>query len=289
MTLDDFETKRIDFSKGGAFNPVIIGILNLTPDSFYPESRCLTSPPEEIIAHAFRMIDAGADWLDIGGESTRPGASPIMLDVELSRVIPVIRAIRHHSDICISIDTQSPQVMEAALLAGASCINDINALQHEGALSIAQRFDVPVILMHKKGMPETMQLNPEYPLGVIHEAHSFFEERIQACLNAGIKRDKLILDPGFGFGKTLEHNLELLRHLSEFKRYGLPLCVGLSRKHMIGQILNQPVEHRLIGSVIAAGYALQQGAHLFRVHDVRETKEAIVMLQSIILEQRINA
>lgn len=263
----------LDFTR-----PQIMGILNVTPDSF-SDGGCYIAP-EIAVERALAMIEEGADIIDIGGESTRPGAQPVTAAEETARVIPIIKAIRHHSTIPISIDTSKPEVMRAAVAAGASMINDVRALREEGALAAAAELNVPVCLMHMQGEPRTMQANPHYD-DVVSEVYRFLEARINAALAAGITRHHLLIDPGFGFGKTLEHNLLLLKELNRFKALGVPLLVGISRKAMIGQILDKPVEQRVYGSLAAAVLALSQGADILRVHDVAATVDVLKVWRGV--------
>ena len=259
--------------------PLIMGILNLTPDSF-SDGGCFLER-DRALRHAETMIAEGADLLDIGGESSRPGASPVSCETELSRVVPVIESLRAYQDVTISIDTNKPQVMRAAVEAGASFINDTQALQAPGALAAAAELQVPVCLMHMQGQPHSMQLQPHYEQGVLQATDAFFAERIQACLTAGIPRQHLILDPGFGFGKTVDQNLWLTKHVSTFRSHKLPLLLGFSRKSTIGSILKQTIEHRLLGGVSLAVYAILQGVSIIRTHDVGATKQALQMVNAV--------
>lgn len=258
--------------------PLIMGILNVTPDSFSDGGRY--TDLERAVAHALQMQSEGADIIDIGGESARPGAQAITIEEELQRVIPVISAIRKVSAVPISIDTYKPEVMLAAVAAGATHINDIYALRMPGALSAAKQCNVPICLMHMQGNPHTMQQAPHYE-DVIDEIKQFFAERIKACEAADIHSDKLILDPGFGFGKTLAHNVQIIKQLAEFKIFGLPLLMGLSRKASIGAILDKPANERLYGSIAASVLALQNGANIIRTHDVGPTLDAIKIVESM--------
>lgn len=259
--------------------PQIMGILNVTPDSFSDGGRYVA--PEIAVERALAMIDEGADIIDIGGESTRPGAQPVMADEEMARVIPIIKAIRQHSNVPISVDTSKPEVMRAAVAAGANMINDVRALQEEGALVAAAELNVPVCLMHMQGEPRMMQAHPHYD-DVVSEVYRFLEGRINAALAAGLARHHLLIDPGFGFGKTLAHNLLLLKELSRFKTLGVPLLVGISRKAMIGQILDKPVDQRLYGSLAAAVLALSRGADILRVHDVAATLDVLKVWRAVV-------
>ncbi len=259
--------------------PLIMGILNVTPDSFSDGGRFNQTPVA--IERVRRMIEEGADIIDIGGESTRPGAPAVSQEDELARVIPVIEAIRRDSPIPISVDTSKPPVMRAAVAAGASLINDVRALQEPGALEAAAELGVPICLMHMQGQPRTMQANPHYE-DVVGEVLAFLQQRIEACQGAGIAPDKLILDPGFGFGKTVAHNLTLFRELGRFVATGYPVLVGVSRKSLIGKLLGErPVEERLAGSLALATLAGWLGAAIVRVHDVRESADALAMCRAV--------
>jgi len=259
--------------------PMIMGVLNITPDSFSDGGQHFDVA--DAITSAKLMIAQGADIIDVGGESTRPGAQAVSTSDEIDRVIPVIEALYHASDVPISIDTSKPEVMKLAVKAGASMINDVCALSVNGALETAAMLNVDVCLMHMQGSPRIMQKDPTY-VDVVDDIKHFFIERVEACVAAGISEDKIILDPGFGFGKTLEHNLEILRRFSEFKSFGLPLLAGLSRKSMIGTILNdRNVDGRVVGSVAGAIIATQNGANIVRVHDVLETKDALTILRRV--------
>lgn len=256
-----------------------MGILNVTPDSFSDGGRY--DRPGAAIEQVRRMVAEGADIIDIGGESTRPGAPDVPLDEELQRVIPVIEAIRRESDISISVDTSKPAVMREAIQAGASLINDVRALQEPGALETAAELGVPVCLMHMQGQPRTMQASPHYD-DVVQEVRDFLLQRVEACRTAGIAQENLILDPGFGFGKTLQHNLRLLRELGTFVETGYPVLVGVSRKSMIGKLLNdRAVDERVAASVGLATLAGWLGAAILRVHDVQETADALAMCRAV--------
>jgi dihydropteroate synthase len=259
--------------------PNVMGILNVTPDSFSDGGRFIGR--DAALGQALAMVNEGADIIDIGGESTRPGATAVSVDQELQRVIPVIEAVREVTSLPISIDTSKPRVMREAVAAGASLINDVRALREEGALEAAAELGVPVCLMHMRGEPRTMQEQPQYK-DVVAEICDFLAGRVEACEGAGLNRGQLLVDPGFGFGKRLEHNLELLRRLGEFRRLGLPLLVGISRKSMIGAILGEvPVEERSHGSVAAALIAASQGASVLRVHDVRASVDALKVQRAV--------
>ena len=252
--------------------PQVMGILNITPDSFSDGSRFCQL--EQALTHAAAMAQAGATLIDVGGESTRPGAADVSCEEEMARVIPVIERIAAELDVWISVDTSKPAVMRESVAAGAHLINDVRALLEPGALACAAAAQVPVCLMHMQGQPRTMQLEPHYD-DLVGDICSFFDQRIGACLEVGIPREHLILDPGFGFGKTLVQNYQLLGRLDELARFDLPLLVGMSRKSMIGQLLDRPVEERLAGSLAAALYVVTQGAQIVRVHDVQETVDAL--------------
>jgi dihydropteroate synthase len=256
-----------------------MGILNVTPDSFSDGGDFIS--PELAISHAVQMLQDGADIIDIGGESTRPGAKSVSEQEELDRVIPAIEAIKQRLPVIISIDTSKPIVMREAVAAGAGFINDVMALQTPGAVAAAQELAVPVCLMHMQGQPRSMQKNPSYS-DVVVEILDFFKQRIADCVAGGISRERLLLDPGFGFGKTLEHNLKLLQRLGEFNRIGLPLLVGISRKSMLGAILGDaPVEERLYASLAAAVLALERGASIIRAHDVKPTVDALKVVHAV--------
>jgi dihydropteroate synthase len=250
----------------------IMGILNFTPDSFSDGGSY--QYVDSAVISALAMLENGATIIDIGGESTRPGAPDVALEEELSRVIPVIQAIREKSDCLISIDTSKAEVMRQAVNAGADIINDVRALQEPNSLATAAALGVPVCLMHMQGQPRTMQANPQYT-DVINDIQQFFIERISECEKAGITRDKIILDPGFGFGKTLAHNYHILKYIDEFKMMGCEVLAGLSRKSMIGNLLGRDVDQRLAGSIAGALIAAQKGAKIIRVHDVTETADAL--------------
>lgn len=259
--------------------PRVMGILNVTPDSFSDGGKYFSVT--SACKHALAMIADGADIIDIGGESTRPAALPITLDEELQRVIPVIQAIRKQTDIPISIDTSHPHVMSAAIAAGATMINDIRALTMPGAMEVLQQNPkIPICIMHMKGTPANMQNNPSYE-DIVSEVKQFFKERIEACEKNGIERQRLIIDPGFGFGKTAEHNLQLLKALPELQEFNLPILVGLSRKAMLEKLLGLPIAERLPASLALAVIAAQKGANIIRVHDVKETVEALAIVNFV--------
>ncbi|RRJ83541.1 dihydropteroate synthase [Aestuariirhabdus litorea] len=256
-----------------------MGVLNVTPDSFSDGGRFID--PERALQHAREMVAAGASFIDVGGESTRPGAEPVSVEQELERVVPLVAAIRAELDVVVSVDTSTPEVMREAVAAGAGLINDVRALQRPGALAMAATLEVPVCLMHMLGEPGTMQVAPHYQ-DVIAEVSAFLLQRIECCEAAGIDRSRLLVDPGFGFGKTLEHNLQLLRGLDRFARLGVPLLVGMSRKSMVGAVLGRadPAD-RLYGSLAVAVMAAQAGAQILRVHDVKETHDALAMVDAV--------
>ncbi|SEA89184.1 Dihydropteroate synthase [Thiothrix caldifontis] len=258
----------------------VMGILNVTPDSF--SDGGLFHGIDTALRHVEQMLQEGVDIIDVGGESTRPGAASVPIQVELDRVIPIIEAIRSRFAVPLSVDTSKPEVMLAAVAAGVSLINDVCALQQSGALEACAKLTVPVCLMHMQGQPRTMQQAPYYQ-DVIGDVRQFFQERIAVCELAGIDRKRLIVDPGFGFGKTLMHNVSLLRDLGEFSALGLPILVGLSRKTMIGNLLNnRPVHERVYGSVAAAVIAAMHGANIVRVHDVGATVDAIKLVNAVL-------
>lgn len=280
MIFLDCGGRKLDLS-----HPAVMGILNITPDSFSDGGVFLS--PENAITQALRMAGEGADIIDVGGESTRPGARPVSVQEELDRVLPVVKALHARTSLPISIDTSKPEVMRAAVAAGAGFINDVRALREPGALEAAAQLEVPVCLMHMRGEPRTMQDEPRYA-DVVTEVRDFLGQRRDACMEAGIPASRLVIDPGFGFGKTLEHNIELLRGLKKLGNLGLPVLVGLSRKSMIGKALGLPVEQRLHASVALALMAVQQGARLVRVHDVGPTVEALRMWQAVYPETTNN-
>lgn len=260
----------------------VMGILNVTPDSF--SDGGLFQVRDAALRHVEQMLTEGVDIIDVGGESTRPGAAPVTVQAELERVVPVIAAIRERFAVPVSVDTSKPEVMQAAVAAGADLVNDVRALQEPGALDACARLSVPVCLMHMQGQPRTMQQEPHYT-DVVQDICQFFTERMAACAQAGIARGRLILDPGFGFGKTLYHNLDLLNRLDEFAVLGLPILVGMSRKSMIGALLdNRPVDGRLQGSVAAAVIAAMKGASIVRVHDVAATVDAMKLVNAVVAQ-----
>jgi len=259
-------------------SPQIMGVLNITPDSFSDGGQF--NHLDKALQQAQAMIAAGSSIIDVGGESTRPGAVKVSEQDELARVLPVIEKLRQCSDIIISIDTSKPEVMRQAVAAGTNLINDINALRSEGALELVAELSVPVCLMHMQNKPETMQKKPDYD-DVVEQVNAFFLERLSACKEAGIKADRIILDPGFGFGKTLQHNLLLLKNLASFKKFNLPILAGLSRKSMFAEIVNKPVDQRLYASLSAALIAVSNGAAIVRVHDVEQTADMLKVYNAV--------
>jgi dihydropteroate synthase len=263
---------RLDLSR-----PLVMGIVNVTPDSFSDGGQHLQR--DAALTHAQQLIAEGADMLDVGGESTRPGARPVGIQEELDRILPVIEGLRG-APVPVSIDTFKPEVMRAAISAGADMVNDINALQDAAAMKVVSASQAAVCLMHKQGNPQTMQQQPEYQ-DVVAEVGEFLRERCAAAEAAGIQRDRIAIDPGFGFGKTLAHNLALLRALNRLAEPGVPVLAGLSRKSMLGALTGQDVAHRLPASVAAALIAVQHGANIVRVHDVRATVDALTIWNAV--------
>lgn len=258
---------------------VVMGILNITPDSFSDGGVFFAR--DRAVARAHEMLEQGAAIIDIGGESTRPGAQPVSLQEELDRVLPVIEALHASVPAILSIDTSKPAVMRAAVAAGAGLINDVLALRAEGALETAAELGVPVCLMHMQGEPRSMQDSPQYA-DVLAQVRDFLVERRLACVAAGIPRGRILLDPGFGFGKTLAHNCALLRGLNSLRDLGAPLLVGLSRKSLIGKALGLPVEQRLHASLALAALAVQNGASIVRTHDVAATCDVVRMTETVL-------
>jgi dihydropteroate synthase len=254
--------------------PLVMGVVNVTPDSFSDGGRFLD--PQAAVLHARQLAAEGADILDIGGESTRPGAEPVSVQQELERVLPVLEKL---TDYCVSVDTRRPEVMKPVLAAGASMINDVQALTEPYALEAVSATGCAVCLMHMKGLPATMQREPHYD-DVVAEVKSFLRGAVRKTRFAGIGADRIVVDPGFGFGKTAGHNLQLLRRLKEFADLEVPLLAGLSRKATIGKLTGRPVEERLAGSLTMALLALQGGAKILRVHDVKETRDLIAVWQA---------
>lgn len=261
--------------------PRLLGIVNVTPDSFSGDG--LSASLDAAVAHGLRLVEEGADALDIGGESTRPHAGEVSVEDELARVIPVIQRLARETAVPIAIDTSKPEVMRAAVAAGAGMINDVRALRSDGALDAAAELRVPVILMHMQGTPRDMQDAPQYD-DVVSEVHRFLTERIFACEMSGISKKKIVVDPGFGFGKTLEHNLALLRQLVRFTELGVPVLAGLSRKGMLGTLTGRAVDARVHASVAAALIAAQNGAKLLRVHDVAATVDVLKVWNAVVAQ-----
>jgi len=259
-------------------NPVVMGVLNVTPDSFSDGGR--HTDLRAALAHAERMAAEGAAIIDVGGESTRPGAAPVDVGEELRRVIPVIERLAGRLAIPVSVDTSKPEVMRAAIACGASMINDVAALRAPGAIDAAAESDAAICLMHMQGEPLTMQSEPRYT-DVLIEVRDFLRGRVARCVEAGIAASRLVIDPGFGFGKTLEHNLELLRRLPELAADGLPVLAGLSRKSMIGKLTGRPDGDRLAGSLALATFAILSGARIVRAHDVAPTVDALRVVAAI--------
>lgn len=254
-----------------------MGILNVTPDSFSDGGRFVD--PDQALDQAMHMVESGADILDIGGESTRPGADDVSAEVEIDRVLPVIERISQRSDVIVSIDTSKPSVMRAAAAAGAGLINDVRALREPGALDAAVSLSLPVCLMHMQGRPRSMQNQPSYQ-NVVHEVYEFLQQRLSECVSAGLCIENLLIDPGFGFGKTTAHNLRLLERLNEFATLA-PIVTGLSRKRMFAEILGSDAADRTTASVAAALFCVQHGSSIVRVHDVRQTVEALQVYNAL--------
>ena len=269
--------RQIDLS-----TPVCMGIVNVTPDSFSDGSQFSKkkSPNQfdvdvaKVLQTVASMVAEGAQFIDVGGESTRPGASPVSVAQELGRVIPVIEAVRKNFDICISVDTSSPEVMRAAISAGAELVNDVRALTRKNSIATVAATNAGACLMHMQGKPVSMQEKTVYS-NLLEEVFEFLEVRVNACIDGGIERSRLLVDPGFGFGKSVAHNFQLLKHLTKFCHLGLPVLVGISRKSMIGGVTNRPVDQRLPGSIAATMVALSGGAKIVRTHDVAATMDAI--------------
>lgn len=258
--------------------PHVMGILNVTPDSFSDGGQF--HHLDEALYQAEKMIAQGADIIDVGGESTRPGAADVDVEQELERVIPVINALNQNFDVLLSIDTSKARVMSEAVVAGAGLINDVRALQEDGAMQAAAESGASVCLMHMQGQPRSMQHNPNYQ-HVVNDVRDFLQQRLQACEEAGINRQKLLIDPGFGFGKSLEHNYQLLSRLQAFHTLNVPLLVGMSRKSMLGKLLNREPDERLAGSIACATIAAMKGAQIIRVHDVQQSADALKVVQAM--------
>lgn len=259
-------------------SPKIMGILNFTPDSFSDSGQFFTL--DKALFQVEKMLNDGADIIDIGGESTRSNAEIVTLEQELERVVPLVEAVRKRFDCLISVDSSKAEVFRQSALVGADILNDIRALQEPNALETAVELGLPVCLMHMQGTPQNMQQNPEYD-DVVEEVADFLNQRIFACTMAGIPKEHIILDVGFGFGKTVQHNYQLLKHLNAFVASGYPVLAGLSRKSMIGNVINKPVDQRVAGSIAGALLAVQNGAKIVRVHDVAETADALKVWQAM--------
>ncbi|MFQ5794493.1 MAG: dihydropteroate synthase [Candidatus Bipolaricaulia bacterium] len=258
---------------------LIMGILNVTPDSFYDGGRY--NQVEVAVRHALEMVEAGADLIDVGGESARPGSDPIPADEEFRRVLPVIRAIREQSDVPISIDSYKAEVAEAALAAGADWVNDIGALRlDERMVEVVAERQIPVVLMHMQSVPKTMQQHPTYD-DVVDDIIRFFKERIAFAIAAGIFETHIIIDPGIGFGKTVTHNIEILHRLDEFRSLGRPILIGTSRKSFLEAISDLPITERLAGTIASNAIAIMNGADIIRVHDVKEMKRAVEIVDAV--------
>ena len=266
-------SRTLDLSR-----PQVMGILNVTPDSFSDGGRY--NRIDAALRHAEQMLEAGAAIIDVGGESTRPGAPPVSAEEELQRVAPVVEQLVCRLGALVSVDTSSPALMREAALLGAGMINDVRSLSRDGALQAAAQGNLAVCLMHMQGEPQTMQDSPQYD-DVTTAVRTFLADRVAACEAAGIARERLLIDPGFGFAKTLAHNLSLFRHMQALHDLHLPLLVGVSRKSMIGKVLGREVDQRLAGSLALAALAVQQGAHILRVHDVAETVDVLRMLEAV--------
>ncbi len=266
-------TRELDLSR-----PRLMGVLNLTPDSFSDGGRFVNR--DKALAHARAMLDEGAAIIDIGGESTRPGAEPVDESEEMDRVIPVLEHLRGECDAILSVDTCKPAVMRAAVAAGADLINDVRGFSDPEAVAAVAGSEVGVCIMHMRGEPRNMQSNPRYR-EVVREVRAFLREQAEALESAGVVRERILLDPGFGFGKSLDHNLSLLRELGAFAASGYPVLVGMSRKSMIGQVLDRPVEERLAGSLAVATLSAWLGASVVRAHDVRPTSDALKMVGAV--------
>ena len=260
--------------------PLVMGVVNVTPDSFSDGGAFLA--PDAAVAHGLELVRQGADLLDIGGESSRPGAAPVSAEEELRRVLPVVEALARRTAVPLSIDTYKAEVARAALAAGAHIVNDITALRGDPEMAgVVRQYRAGLILMHMQGTPATMQLNPQYD-DVVRDICRFLQERLQAAADLGIAKEQVVLDPGIGFGKTLTHNLQILARLEEFQRLGRPVCLGVSRKGFLGQITGRPVDRRLAGSLAAVCCALAKRAvQMVRVHDVEETVDAVKVFQAV--------
>ena len=264
-----------------------MGVLNITPDSFYDGGRLFRDGRpslSQILRRAERMVADGADVLDVGGESTRPGAQTVTAQQEIDRVVPVVEALASRFDEVVSVDTSSAAVISEAADVGAGLINDVRALRAPEALSAVVRCGLPVCLMHMQGDPGTMQKAPCYD-DVVGDVYRFLQDRVDVCVQAGLRRDRVLIDPGFGFGKSLEHNLSLMRNLSRFAESGYPLVVGVSRKSMIGAVTGRVTADRLPGSLALAAMAVERGAAMLRVHDVAETRDVVSMVNAVLRKE----
>jgi len=265
-------------------SPLVMGILNVTPDSFSDGGRYVDKA--DAVEQALRMVADGADIVDIGGESTRPGAAAVGVDEELKRVLPVLKAVRHESDVCISIDTSKAAVALAALDAGADIVNDVTALGGDPDMpDVVRRKGAGAVLMHMRGTPRTMQVDPHYD-DVVEEVGGFLASRAEALIKEGLERERLAIDPGIGFGKTVDHNLRLLAHLQSIGACGLPVVVGLSRKRFLGKLTGRQVEERLAGSLAAMVYCAMRGVQVLRVHDVKESVDAIRAVAALMAAEK---
>ena len=273
MSLMLFGDKSLDLSR-----PQVMGILNVTPDSFSDGGSF--SSLDASLKHAETMLLEGASIIDVGGESTRPGAAPVGLQQEIDRVMPVIEAIKQRFDVVVSVDTSSAEVIRQAAQLGVGLINDVRALEREGALQAAAQTNLPICLMHMQGAPQTMRQQANY-VSVVEEVSAYLLSRVAACEAAGIDSSRLLLDPGIGFGKTLEHNLSLLHHTEHFRRLGFEVLIGLSRKTMIGDVLDEPVSERLYGTMGANAACYGKGARIFRVHDVKPHVQMLELMYRI--------
>ncbi len=262
--------------------PRVMGILNVTPDSFSDGGRHVAL--EDALRHAERMLVEGAAIIDVGGESTRPGADEVSPQQELDRVAPVVEALVRELDALVSVDTSCPEVMRESAALGASMINDVRSLEREGALAAAISTGLPVCLMHRQGEPRDMQQAPRYDIPIEEAVADYLAERVAACKAAGLRRERLLVDPGFGFGKTVEHNLRLLNRLERLAALDLPMLVGMSRKSMIGKVLERPVEERLPGGLALTALAVERGARILRVHDVAPNVDAVNMTWAVLKE-----
>lgn len=269
-----FADKVVDLS-----TPKVMGILNVTPDSFSDGGRF--NKLDSALYQVENMLADGAAFIDVGGESTRPGAADVSVEEELARVVPVVEAISQRFDTVVSVDTSKAEVMLEACRAGAGLINDVRALQETGALEIAAKTSAAVCLMHMQGQPRSMQNEPHYQ-DLFMDIFSFLDDRIQACTDVGIERSRILLDPGFGFGKTLQHNYQLLQGMERFHHMGLPLLVGMSRKSMLGNLLGRGVDERLAGSLACATIAAMKGAQIIRVHDVKQTVDVLKVTMAVL-------